>query len=525
MVTVTLSCLAGLASMLQPSMAAAKTCGQIPEVLIVLDRSGSMKEQISGQTKWSIAKGAVGSLAQQFGSQLALGLALYPRWPVVTACTTGKVNVTPAVGSSAAIGAALGSVYPEGNTPIAATLDAASAYLAGHASMPRYVIFVGDGKETCLSPAAPLNAGGSCAWESGTNYRKCGGCGWQFCLPSGTWSSACEAKPDLFTCMTGQTCSTSTALCAGTATGSATAKLAAAKLAAQGVQTYVVGFGAQVNAQVLSDLAAAGGTGSYFKAEDPAGLTTALQQIAASISCCGNGALDAGESCDSQIPAGQAGSCDASCDDGDACTLDTRGGASADCTAKCQHSPITSAKNGDGCCPTGATSLTDNDCAPSCGNGVLDAGETCDPQIAAGQTGACDPSCDDGDPCTKGALGGSACSPSCVQTPIGADLGAKDQCCPGAQLSSLDDPDCLPPCSPDHTTDCVDLCATTTCPDGQHCVFGACEDWPAPPPLPPAADASGCDCRVAPGASSSAGLLLLLAAVLAICLARRRRAE
>ena len=38
------------------------------------------------------------------------------------------------------------------------------------------------------------------------------------------------------------------------------------------------------------------------------------------------------------------------------------------------QSPI----SGDGCCPPGATNATDNDCPPSCGNGVVERGETCD---------------------------------------------------------------------------------------------------------------------------------------------------
>jgi MYXO-CTERM domain-containing protein len=497
--------------------AASGTCGEIPEVLIVLDRSGSMKELTGGQTKWTVAKTAVGNLVQKFSTQLSLGLMLYPKWPVVTSCTTGKVNVPPAVGNTSAIVGALSGVYPEGNTPIAATLDEATSYLATHAGKTRYVIFVSDGKETCLLPTAPFSAPGTCEWQKGANFRKCGGCGWQFCLPNGTWSSACEAQPTLFTCMTGQSCNASAA-CVGTASGSNTAKQAAMKLGALGIKTYVVGFGAQVDAQVLGEIANVGGTGTYYKAENPANLNAALQSIAASISCCGNGQLDSGEVCDPTIPAGQPGACPTSCDDGDACTVDTKVG--SDCDVRCEHKAVTAMKNGDGCCPVGANSLTDSDCPASCGNGVVDAGETCDPKIPAGQPGAC-PVCDDKDPCTRDTLGGSACKPTCTHSSIAPNKTVADKCCPKG-LSSLDDADCAAPCDVDQPTNCVDLCVNVNCPDGQHCVYGKCEPWPAAPVAAESYDGGGCDCRVGPsGATAGPALLLLLALVLVA--ARRRR--
>ena len=108
--------------------AVAQVCGGVPKVLIVLDRSGSMKEQVNGQSKWDIARSAVTGLAQQFSSQLALGLMLYPRWPDKSACSTGTVNVTPAVASETQIVTALNSAFPSGN----AALTNPSAYLAAY---------------------------------------------------------------------------------------------------------------------------------------------------------------------------------------------------------------------------------------------------------------------------------------------------------------------------------------------------------------------------------------------------------
>ena len=51
-----------------------------------------------------------------------------------------------------------------------------------------------------------------------------------------------------------------------------------------------------------------------------------------------------------------------------------------------------------GTCPAGATSETDPDCSPTCGDGVVQGanGETCDVAIATGKPGACPASCSDG---------------------------------------------------------------------------------------------------------------------------------
>src|SRR5262249_30430633 len=97
---------------------------------------------------------------------------------------------------------------------------------------------------------------------------------------------------------------------------------------------------------------------------------------------CGDGIKQAGEKSDTGIPPGMPGACPTSCDDGDPCTTDTLSGSG--CDAVCVHGPIEACTNGDGCCPHGCTSGNDNDCAPICGNGVVDSGETCDTAIAPG---------------------------------------------------------------------------------------------------------------------------------------------
>ena len=142
---------------------------------------------------------------------------------------------------------------------------------------------------------------------------------------------------------------------------------------------------------------------------------------------CGDNHVDPGELCD--------GNCPASCDDGDPCTKDALTG--SDCNVRCVSAPIT-ASAADGCCPDGASSLTDSDCSVSCGNGVVEAGETCD--------GDCPTACNDGDACTSDRLVGAAarCTAECISTAIGVPVNG-DACCPKG-ANATNDNDCKPKC-------------------------------------------------------------------------------
>jgi cysteine-rich repeat protein len=74
---------------------------------------------------------------------------------------------------------------------------------------------------------------------------------------------------------------------------------------------------------------------------------------------------DAGMPCPALAP---------NCDDGDPCTIDQIVGT---CPGTCRHDPAPAGPS-DQCCPMGATQRTDPDCAPRCGDGVVDPGEQCD---------------------------------------------------------------------------------------------------------------------------------------------------
>jgi len=185
---------------------------------------------------------------------------------------------------------------------------------------------------------------------------------------------------------------------------------------------------------------------------------------------CGDGVVegDLGELCDDGITSGE-GACPSSCDDGAACTSDVATGTG--CQAACQHAPITEPANGDGCCPEGANPTNDDDCAPGCGNGVVDPGETCDTGIATGP-GSCPTSCDDQLACTTDAPTGSACTAACTHTPITQPHNGDGCCPPGA--NSGNDNDCSASCGNGHV-DPGERCDTGiasgagSCPTAQSC--------------------------------------------------------
>jgi hypothetical protein len=169
----------------------------------------------------------------------------------------------------------------------------------------------------------------------------------------------------------------------------------------------------------------------------PAGCSAANDNDCPTI--CGDSIVETGESCDRAITTGAVGACPRSCDDGNACTFDQASGSTENCSRSCSHSPVTGCIPDDGCCPPGCSEVNDRDCSPTCRDGHIGAGETCDPPST------CPTSCpDDGDPCTAEQLTGdpSSCNVACRHLPITACSGAKgDSCCPSG-CTSASDSDC-----------------------------------------------------------------------------------
>lgn len=147
--------------------AEAKTCGgqkfeaQATEanVLIVLDHSGSMMEQLpTGQSKWQVAASAVRQLTAQNAGRVRFGLQMFSF--NAQQCMPGQVLVPVAGDSVTAISNALPSLADGRMTPIGGALQAAARSGAlDDATRANFVLLLTDGMENCGgAPVAEVEA-------------------------------------------------------------------------------------------------------------------------------------------------------------------------------------------------------------------------------------------------------------------------------------------------------------------------------------------------------------------------------
>jgi hypothetical protein len=208
--------------------------GDPPDMLVVLDRSGSM----SGPpptfpptfvTKWSSMKTSLSAVVTAKQQQIKFGLLEFPSDDNCAATATPKVSI--ALGSGPNFSNYFANRSPNGNTPAHIALNESLTYYNSIPVNPagRFVLFATDGEPNCLGadPAAASNA---------------------------------------------ETVAAVTAL------------------KAAGIKTFVLGFGSFAGAGggVLNDAAVAGGVpkaGSkkYYEATSAAELSAALNQIAGGI--------------------------------------------------------------------------------------------------------------------------------------------------------------------------------------------------------------------------------------------------
>lgn len=154
---------------------------------------------------------------------------------------------------------------------------------------------------------------------------------------------------------------------------------------------------------------------------------------------CGDGRVEADERCDIAIAPGAPGACPAECAPQNGCAIQVPVGHA--CSRECVNAAIRSPRDGDSCCPPGATSVQDSDC-DVCGDGMVGASERCDPPEAC-PTAA---DCVSGVQCIALELGGSAesCTAHCEFRLIEQCVGG-DACCPsGCDVEA--DSDCSLTC-------------------------------------------------------------------------------
>jgi hypothetical protein len=131
-----------------------------PNVLIVLDRSGSMDASLGGDqgTKWQVAQDAIGQVVTEFGPHVRFGLSLYPgldpACDVGSGCAPGEVFVDVGMGTAAQIIEVLGLVDTcTLGTPTAEALEGLQDYPGlEDLERPNFILLVTDGQSTCDDP-------------------------------------------------------------------------------------------------------------------------------------------------------------------------------------------------------------------------------------------------------------------------------------------------------------------------------------------------------------------------------------
>jgi len=240
-----------------------------PKVMLVLDRSGSMKMHSeddqygccvtstdttcegydpNGSCKWNTLKHLLldtGGLLDTTKNEARFGLAIFPNEDTsADACSSGQVLVDVGQGSNIdPITQALGSasLVPAGGTPTASTLlDVANdaAFVADEKDTSRYVILITDGMPNCNTLLDPATC--QCT------------------------SPVCNVTP--LNCL-----------------DDVRTVDAVKTLFDKGVTTFVIGFGTATNnpaaAQVLNDMATAGGTANSFQADNASDLKAVLDSL------------------------------------------------------------------------------------------------------------------------------------------------------------------------------------------------------------------------------------------------------
>ena len=124
-----------------------------PNVLLVLDRSGSMQEPIdatSSTSKWDDLKAALTSVIGTYDSQLQLGASLFADASSGNSCAPGKIDVATGAMHGAQILTQINASSPGSNTPTASTLD--NVIANGKLNDPtrdNVVVLATDGEPNC----------------------------------------------------------------------------------------------------------------------------------------------------------------------------------------------------------------------------------------------------------------------------------------------------------------------------------------------------------------------------------------
>jgi hypothetical protein len=160
-------------------------------MLLVIDKSGSMTDPLGDQTKWDAMKSALGTALDNVQSEMNLGLVLYPYHfarpipefncaedccAVADGAAAVNVPVTAGTLSVPEIAEQLDATSPGGGTPTAVALDSALDYFVNGAGAAleggKYVLLATDGgpncneELTCDGETCTTNLDGACKTDN-----------------------------------------------------------------------------------------------------------------------------------------------------------------------------------------------------------------------------------------------------------------------------------------------------------------------------------------------------------------------
>lgn len=235
--------------------------GLPPDLLIVLDRSGSMSDSVvSGDpSKWTQVTSAIDSSVMALQGQIKWGLEMFPS---DDSCgVSASVDVPIAANNASAISGAIAGKSPGGSTPTADAITTGAKYLAGLTdSNPKYIVLATDGEPNCASAAS-----GTCTCPPPLTQN-----GTQCCL-----ATACLP-------------------CAATAGGAddAGAEKAISDAATTGINTFVIGIAADssddavLNQMAVNGKTARAGATKYYPITNQTDFQMAVNTIAGQIISC-----------------------------------------------------------------------------------------------------------------------------------------------------------------------------------------------------------------------------------------------
>lgn len=212
-----------------------------PNVMILLDRSGSMGGDAGGDSRWNVAKKAISQVTTKFDDKLRFGLATYSAC-TSGGCSAGSIVVPIADKNAGAINGFLGTTIDQGSSNGKGTSGGKLQYLCDSGN-----------PETSTGKSLAALVGESTLQDPTRNNVV-------ILLTDGSESSQCV--------------------------GSCNGPCGSGKLLAQSpsVKTYVIGLG--VNPATIDAIAAAGGTAQSVPASNQTQLDAAFDKIADAVATC-----------------------------------------------------------------------------------------------------------------------------------------------------------------------------------------------------------------------------------------------